>query len=314
MTTRERVERARHMMQAIVSNKGHSPDFDVDRARESVKEMDAILALLTEGAEPEPVAYLIEEKWQDRDQAKRAFRQSVYRTRAGAQRRADETPFYTKGLTREVIPLYAHPPAQSEEIEFDGEEFFFPCGCMYDIPGDGWTPCNEHPDGAPPCPRFVETLRRASMGVPRPSRTRRGSSGRDVAHRDGREDQALAQPLRPSRRSTGDRRDMSDLWFSSGGGLTRWFAGHGDEIDFTSADDVPEFLWDDAPDGWSVWDGTVRKLTAEDMAGERAAEYEGQCCGEGSEWWQGSLRPATAEEVVGFFGLRAATEEEPTDG
>lgn len=35
-------------------------------------------------------------------------------------------------------------------ITFDGETFHFPCGCEWDIPGDGWATCSQHPEGSYP--------------------------------------------------------------------------------------------------------------------------------------------------------------------
>lgn len=69
------------------------------------------------------------------------------------------------------------------------------------------------------------------------------------------------------------------------------------------ADDAPESVLEDAPTGWSVWDGQRRILSEEDMAGEDGDLYREQHCRAGDEWWTGRLRPATGEEVAEFFGL-----------
>lgn len=99
---------------------------------------------------------------------------------------------------------------------------------------------------------------------------------------------------------------VTELWFRDKyGEVTQWWK---DATGATSggSDDTPDAVVDDAPSGWSVWEGRRWILTEEDMAGEDGDLYRSQDCQPGSWWWEGALRPATASEVLAFFDLQDA--------
>lgn len=66
-------------------------------------------------------------------------------------------------------------------------------------------------------------------------------------------------------------------------------------VDWSMAEDVllPEDMLPEI-DGWCVFDGKVRKPTAEEDP-----------TGAFDVWWDGQMRPATLEEITTFFGLTA---------
>lgn len=102
----------------------------------------------------------------------------------------------------------------------------------------------------------------------------------------------------------------TELWFSESGnwGEPTIFYRQGDEIRTMGSDDAPDAVVEDAPEGWSVWEGTRRQLTAEELtedAMEEAGTYYPSFMRPGDWWWEGELRPATVTEILAFFQPQA---------
>jgi len=108
----------------------------------------------------------------------------------------------------------------------------------------------------------------------------------------------------PERREQTDReRHVEELWFTDKfQETTIWWRDSGG-IGMTSADEAPENVVENAPEGWSIWEGRKWCLTEADMAGGEGDTYRSEGCLVGDEWWLGELRPATADEVLSFFAL-----------
>ena len=60
---------------------------------------------------------------------------------------------------------------------------------------------------------------------------------------------------------------ISQLWFlEDAGGEIAIFNKHDGTVRMSAIDDEPEGVIESCPEGWSVWNGTIRTITAEMIA------------------------------------------------
>lgn len=225
--------------------------------------------------------------------------------RAVQQQTGGTAPEMVQSILDGIANLYAkipsEPPTEAGEQECPTCEGDMEVHVSTSVPGD---------DGFVTCPTCGGTGTMPTPAEITELRERCWRAEGDLQAMTDERDAALNSPPPSGEPTEAEGPEApTELWYSDGWGeVQRWRRPLGaDAPRAFDPDDAPEEILECAPTGWSVFYGTIRALTAEDLHEDSehpAAGYQFRLS-PGDEWWDGGLRPATASEVLAFFALRA---------